>query len=147
MGRLILPHRARVYLDANIIIHLVEGNPVHEAALSHLLRMIESGAISTVSSELSLAEALVKPYSERNQALAGIYERLFAKGKQLEVIPIDRTILREAARYRVELGIKLPDAIHLATAMTSQCRVLMTEDTRFRMPRSIELARLSDLSS
>ncbi len=44
-----------------------------------------------------------------------------------------------AARYRSVLGIKLPDAIHVATALAAHCDVLLSNDQKLRVPDGIAL--------
>lgn len=47
---------------------------------------------------------------------------------------IDRAILIEAARLRSSLRIRLPNAIHVATAMLAACELFLTNDQRIRTP-------------
>jgi predicted nucleic acid-binding protein len=58
----------RVYLDTNIWIYASEGYPPFIYNLSQLFQSIDQGNLNAVTSELSLAEALVKPF--QNQDLA-----------------------------------------------------------------------------
>jgi hypothetical protein len=51
-----------VYLDTNIFIYTVEGYAPEEAFLRELLAALEDGRFTAITSELSLAEVLVKPF-------------------------------------------------------------------------------------
>ena len=51
-----------VYLDTNMFIYTVEGYAPEEAFLRELLAALEGGRFAAVTSELSLAEVLVKPF-------------------------------------------------------------------------------------
>ena len=146
MGRLIIPPGARVYLDANIVIHFIEGFPANQLQIDELLARIESGNVKAMTSELTLAEVLVKPFTDDNVALINVYEALFAGGTQLEVLPVSRTVLRQAALHRAATRNKLPDAIHIATAIEASCPFILSEDSRLRMPAILEHVRLADLS-
>ena len=86
------------------------------AFIAELFREFEVGHASAVTSELTLAETLVKPLEIDRQDIADLYVDLIQNSDHLIVIPIDRSILVHAAHYRARLGIKLPDAIHVATA-------------------------------
>jgi hypothetical protein len=66
----------RVYLDANILIYALEGFALFSTELQLLFDAIQEGRIHGVTSELSLAEVLVKPMLEDNFELRVAYERL-----------------------------------------------------------------------
>ena len=75
MGRLSDLAGSKIYLDSNIIIYAVEGFSEYAARVQALLEAMDSGEITTVTSELTLAEVLVKPKQDQNQALEGAYRR------------------------------------------------------------------------
>lgn len=54
-------------------------------------------------------------------------------------------ILIAAAHLRAEHGLKLPDAIHAATAQLTHCERLLTNDARFKTLSGIEVILLSQL--
>ncbi|MBL8907199.1 MAG: PIN domain-containing protein [Rhizobiales bacterium] len=60
---------------------------------------------------------------------------------ELPVLPIDRAVLLNASRLRSELGNKLPDAIHVATALAEDCDRFVTSDKGIALPSGIDLAR------
>lgn len=106
-----------VYLDANVFVYAVEGFPEHQPFVDELFRSIDDGHIAAVTSELTLAEVLIKPLETRRDDVVAIYKELLQSSEHLNVVPIDRAVLASAARLRAGLGIKLPDAIHVATAI------------------------------
>ncbi|MBD0385183.1 MAG: PIN domain-containing protein [Nostoc sp. C3-bin3] len=62
------------------------------------------------------------------------------------MIPVNRQVLIEAAQLRASINIKLPDAIHAATALLAQCSTFLTNNQRFRsVPVSVIL--LSEINS
>ncbi|WP_299429966.1 type II toxin-antitoxin system VapC family toxin [uncultured Meiothermus sp.] len=122
----------KTYLDVNVFIYALEGFPEVSHALETLFKAIDSAAIQTVTSELALAEALIKPIQNTNIQHQAFYEMAIRSRRGLEVVPVLRTILLEAARLRGTTGLKLPDAIHLATALSSGCEVFLTNDHRIK---------------
>ena len=124
----------KVYCDVNIFIYALEGFPEIEAALKALFKGIDTGTIDAVTSELALAEALIKPFENRNVQHQAIYDAAIRNRKGLEVVPVSRNVLIEAARLRGTSGLKLPDAIHVATALQSGCAVFLTNDDRIKHP-------------
>ncbi len=51
-----------VYLDSNVFIYAVEGFAERRPFVEGPFRQIDSGRIDAVTSELTLAEVLVKPF-------------------------------------------------------------------------------------
>jgi predicted nucleic acid-binding protein len=80
----------RIYLDANIIIYIVEEPVPLSAGQLALFKAIDDGSIAAVTSELSLAECLVYPLTANDPRLASAYEQFLGNSAGLEVIPIDR---------------------------------------------------------
>jgi predicted nucleic acid-binding protein len=83
---------------------------------------------------LTLAETLVMPYRQGNDALIAIYRDLFTLPPfGFSVIPLSAAILEQAARLRaMTTSLHLPDAIHLATAQSEQCDLFVTNDSRLK---------------
>ncbi|MCB1441367.1 MAG: PIN domain-containing protein, partial [Nitratireductor sp.] len=80
------------------------------------------------TSELTLAESLVKPMADRDAELAERYFRVLAPQSGIEVREVSREVLILAARIRAEKRVKLPDAIHLATAQATGCDRFVSND-------------------
>jgi len=82
-----------VYLDANVFVHAVEGFPEHQAFVDELFRSIDDGHVFAVTSELTLAEVLIKPLETGRDDVVAIYEQMLQSSEHLNVVPIDRAIL------------------------------------------------------
>jgi predicted nucleic acid-binding protein len=135
------------YLDTNVLIYFVEGHAIFRALLEELFTAIARGRMRAVTSELSLAEVLVKPLVEKNDAVAAIYRRLLGQGSTIEVAPVSRAVLERSAEIRAVHGGRAFDAIHIASALSAGCVSILSEDARLNVPSNIRLVRLSDLSS
>ncbi|MEW6776248.1 MAG: PIN domain-containing protein [Bdellovibrionota bacterium] len=83
-----------------------------------------------MTSELTLAEALIKPLRMGNYALAEDYKQAIQPRDAFRVVPIGREVLEEAARVRAHAGLKMPDAIHAATARLAGCSHFVSNDLR-----------------
>ncbi len=141
---MIAPAAPSIYLDANILIYLVEGYAEQKAALGCLLDVFENGRVNFVTSELSLAEVLVQPLRQNRPDLIQRYEQLLAPGSGIAVAAIDFTTLRRSAEYRAANGGSLLDAIHVATAASSDCSIFLSEDARIKVIEPIKHFSLSD---
>jgi len=120
----------RLHLDTNILIFAVEGFNPWTAALHDLFVAIDDRAIYTFTSELTLAEVLAKPLAAAAGDLIAKYDQMLAEDSIIGVVPIDRPILRSSAELQAQLGVKLADAIHLATAQQAACDFVLTNDER-----------------
>lgn len=56
-------------------------------------------------------------YQNQDLVKQTTYKQLISNSQNLTVIPISRQVLIEAAQLRANFSIKLPDAIHAATAL------------------------------
>ena len=133
MGRLILAF-SRIYLDANILIAALGGDAISDIA-SPLLDIIGSVAPSAavapfVTSELSLAETLVRAIRNGDERQEQGFDNALTSSGWLETVPVSRGILWAAASLRARHPrLKLPDAIHMATALSADCPHALTADT------------------
>lgn len=133
----------RTYLDANIFIYLFEAPAAYQATLGALVHALDAGMLDAVTSELSLAEVLVKPMREA-PAYVPIYRQYLHSRPHFDVLPVTRTLLIEAARLRATTRLKLPDAIHAATALEARCGVLLTNDGRLKRLPGLDILQLAD---
>ena len=99
-----------------------------------------------MTSEITLAECLVKPFADKNIPAIEIYISLLGEQPSLPVIPISRMILLSAARLRAETRLKLPDAIHVATAKWAGCTAFITNDRRVREGSGVPVILWDELS-
>jgi predicted nucleic acid-binding protein len=146
MGKVSAELGQRVYTDANIVIYAVEGFAAYLDQIRALMTAMNTGEITTVTSELTLAEVLVKPLKDQNPTIQQAYKTFLSPTPALEVVPIGRDILEEAAQWRATTRLKLPDAIHLATALRSKCDSFLTNDDVFRNLGLPQIKMLPDVS-
>jgi predicted nucleic acid-binding protein len=90
----------RVYIDANILIYVVEGTSNFAAELTTFLEAVDQGLIELVTSEFTLAEVLVGPIRSSNAAQTATYETLLSAGRFIDVTAVDREVLRRCAEIR-----------------------------------------------
>ena len=134
----------RVYLDTNVFITAFEHAGASSDHAWWVIRAVEDGDIFAVTSELTLAEMLVKPL-ERGQAdLAEGYGKMMVSGSHFEVMPVHLDILIEAASIRARRkAIRLPDALHIATAKALACSFFISNDRRLSLPEGMRLLAVS----
>jgi len=85
-----------------------------------------------MTSELTLAEVLAKalPHARRSYFDLIVWSNIF------QLCPVTRDILIETADYRRvnRKKVKLPDAIHVVTAIRGRCRALLSADKGLKLP-------------
>jgi len=136
-----------LYFDTNLFIYAVEtteANHPYLAVIDRLFSMAEQGEIQAITSELSLAEALVGAYKNSSE-LVVLYEGLLSNKPELAVLPIDKAVLRSAAYTRTVVKIALADAIHVATAVNEQADIFITNDDKLRVPDGMKKIGLTEI--
>ena len=146
MGRVSAELGAKVYLDTNIVIYAIEGFADLANQIQALLQALDDAQIVAVTSELTLAEALIKPLKDQNQPRQQAYKKFLTPTSVLQVVPISKEILEEAARLRATTKLKLPDAIHLATATLNGCDCFLTNDDSFKSITTANIKILSEIT-
>jgi predicted nucleic acid-binding protein len=123
-----LPLGALVVVDTAPIIYLLEGNSKFLPLFMGLFEADAAGELHIAISTITLAEVLTGPLRGGQDALAQRYEKALAS---YAVVPVSSTIAALAARMRARYGLKLPDAIQLATALDLEAVALVTHDRDF----------------
>lgn len=146
MGILTALQSSKSYLDANVSIYALEGYPEFRSDLTSLFEAIDRSELSTVTSELTLAELLVKPFQRNDIHGEAKCRSLVRHRPGLSVAPVGSETLVEAARLRAATGLRFPDAIHFATATVTGCHVFLTNDHRFRTIAGLRIVLLSEVA-
>jgi len=128
-----IPKGSRVLLDTVALIYFLEENERYSKSAEKIFNRIESGQLQGVMASLVFAELLVPLYRSGDpQAATGLSNRL-RNFRNLEVIPLTTEISMGAARLRADYGLRTPDAIHAATAISTQSTGILTNDKHLKV--------------
>src|SRR4030067_1571779 len=116
---------SRVYLDACIVIYLMENVAPFSEKTRHFLS--RNGDEILCVSSLVRMEVLIKPLRESSAILTADYEEFLAAQNWLR---IDDSTFERALQLRARYGLKTPDALHLAVAQPHGCDEFWTNDDR-----------------
>jgi predicted nucleic acid-binding protein len=112
MGQLVIPSGSKVYIDTSVLIYTLEVNRDYFSLLQPLWIKFQTGEIELISSELILMEVLVLPLRNNNESLVSDYEQLLLNSA-MQLVPIEQSILRQAANLRATNSLKTPDLFML----------------------------------
>jgi len=135
-----------VLIDTGVWIYHFEQHAEFGAAAGQVIESLEDGRFRGVASELTLLELTVRPLQLGRQDVADDYETLLSYFPNLELVPISREILMEAAALRARHRLRTPDAIQIATGLAEGATLAVTNDAGWRALPRIEIVNLSDLN-
>jgi predicted nucleic acid-binding protein len=134
-------------IDTSLFIYAFERHPTFGALSRDLLRAIADGRLVAVASTLVLAEVLVAPFKAGRAELVDGYTARLTAMPNLRLLEPGVAICRTAARLRAERpSLRLPDALHLATAIEGGATGFVTNDRDLRSAPELAIVRLSDLT-
>ena len=134
-----------VGLDTPVFIYFIEEHPRYFPTIEPLFQAIENGLLQAVTSGITLLETLVQPLRNQDRELAIEYEAILKQSRNLDFIELTTPLLRSAAHLRADTGMKTPDALQIAAALSMQCTSFVTNDRRLPEIRGLEVIQLEDL--
>ncbi len=134
-----LPDGATVTVDSAPIIYFLEDHPKLAARYLPLFDAASRGDIYIVVSTITLAEVVIGPLRVGNEVLAAQYHRALRASHNWRITPLTEEIAFLAARIRVSRKLRLPDAIQVATAVSTGSFALVTHDVDFKGVREIRV--------
>ncbi len=116
-----------IYVDANVIIRLLEGLPAVRAPIEARLAPHRRTQGFLATSRLSRLECRCKPLREANHSLVALYDTFFTS-VEVVLLDLDSAVIEKATELRAGLNVKTPDALHLASAILTGADVFLTGD-------------------
>ena len=121
------------FLDACVVIYRFEGSDRLRDQVREVLASLEREGpdLEVAVSRLSRVECLAKPLRQKDREALARYDEFFGN-TDLRIVELTGEVIESALRVRVETGLKTPDAIQAACAMTlSGSVVFVTGDRGF----------------
>ena len=141
-----LPEGSWVTVDTAPIIYLMEDHPTLLEPYLPIFERIEVGALHGVISTVTLAEFLTGPLRNGDEILADRYYQALVNNANWTIQEFDAPVSFTAARIRTRYGLKLPDAIQVATAIHTNSSALVTHDRDFASVTEIPILTSDSLS-
>jgi predicted nucleic acid-binding protein len=148
MGRLSkrLGSISKVGLDTTVFIYHFEAHPIYSPLTRELLSEIEKGVRKGITSTITLMEIIVKPLSLGRNDVARKYEALLMNFPNMEVVDLDRDVIREAARLRAKYRLRPPDALQVSACLLGGVGAFISNDRHLgRLKEKSDIVILDDL--
>lgn len=123
-----LPQNALLLIDSAPLIYVLEDHPQHAAIFQPVFEAHGKGLVRFAVTTVTLAEVLTGPLAHEDEELAATFR---ATLKSWIVVDLDAEIAESAARLRATLGLKLADAVQVASALAVRADALVTHDRDF----------------
>ena len=121
-----------ISVDTMIFIYFLDRNPRYFEMSELILKSIESGTVQGVISILAIAELLTTPAKANDTQTAHQLEMYLRNFPNLQIKDVDINVARTAAQIRANSGLKMPDAIQIATAIVAGADAIIGNDKQWR---------------
>ena len=122
----------RILLDTNVFVAVKNKAEPFYTESSNLLEMIDNGKMECIVPSLVVAELCTGYYQEDDEEGAEELLAALLTTPTYKIIPMDHDIACKAGKIRARLGIRLPDAIVVATAITNKVTAIVTYDEEMK---------------
>lgn len=131
-------------LDSNIFSYHFHKHPIFGPLAKEIFDALSINKLRAVTSIITLTEILsVKVVGSRVKQL----EIQFSETPNLTTLDVNHEIASEAAKIRREYGLRLPDAIQLATAVVTNQQAFISNDDKLKRVKEIKVIILDDLQT
>jgi uncharacterized protein len=133
-----------VYLVANCVIYLVELNLIWGPKLIARVSELRSAGYRIAIGDLARTECLAQPFLKGNATVVADFQAFFSS-PDIDVLTLTAGVCERAARIRAAslFQLKVPDCLHLATAIEHGCDLFLTNDVALRRCTQIAVEILS----
>ena len=131
-----MPAGALLLVDSAPIIYTLEAHERFAERFAPMFQRHAAGELLLAVTTVTIAEILTGPLRVGEEALAKRYR---AALDACQVVELTSDIAESAARLRGQYGLKLPDAIQLASALAINADALVTHDRDFARVRGLRV--------
>lgn len=143
VAALMARHRGhKVYFDTNVFVYVLNGAPGLAQTSVAWLDACMRGDLIGITGDLTLAELLVQPLRLNDAGAAAAVREMLLESGAVSLVAHDRACFERAAWLRARHGLKMPDALHLATAQGAGAACLVTNDHRLTTLDGLEVISL-----
>jgi predicted nucleic acid-binding protein len=131
-------------LDTAPFVYYIEDVAPYADLLDPVFSLLENHTLQGVTSAVTLAEILTKPFADKNFSLVDEIKFTLKSFSSLSITSVDEKLAEAAALIRARYMIRLPDALQLAAAIQAGATLFLTNDKRVKKIDAVEVVILSD---
>lgn len=136
-----------IFIDTAPFIYFIERNNRYHQLVEQVITLLDNRQAKGVTSTITLLEVLVLPLKEGKQKIAARYKAVLLDSAGLTTFEITHEISERAAGLRAKHGLRTPDALQLATALTAKADYFLTNDAAMKKIHGIRVLLLDDFLS
>ncbi len=121
-------------VDSAPIIYVLEQHHKLAPRFRPLFERQAAGEIQFAVTTITIAEVLTGPLKSGEEALAKRYRAVM---DSWQVVNLTSDIAESAARFRASLGLRMADAVQVASAMAINADALVTHDRDFSRVKAL----------
>ena len=134
-----------IFLDTAPFIYYFEDHKTYADRMEALLAAGMESGCRFVTSLITYIEVLTLPEKRGNHRLAAKYRDYFTNSNALSIHPLDLIVADATVRIRARHGLRTPDAIQIATALSCGADHVVTNDKQWRIVPDLPVVVMDEL--
>jgi predicted nucleic acid-binding protein len=134
-----------IFIDTSPIIYYFEENEKYIGRLAELFDSVYANDVQIVTSMITYIELISYPVKLGNSQLAAKYREYLTNSDTISLYPLNIIASEAAVKYRVNYGLRTPDAIQLGTAECCGADYVLTNDKAWKKIRELNIINIDDL--
>ncbi|MEP6640052.1 MAG: type II toxin-antitoxin system VapC family toxin [Chloroflexota bacterium] len=123
-----IPPGATILIDTSVALAYLTGTELASPAAEQLFdAFVATGRNAAALSVVTVGEILVRPFKAGPSAVATA-EGFLRHFGEIRLLDVTYDVAREAARIRAATGLRMPDALVIASALISEVEIVVTND-------------------
>ncbi len=138
-------HGKTIFLDTAPLIYFFEENSAYFKMVEPFFLANKKGSFNILSSVITLSEILIRPMLLNDNHLTEVYRDSLSNSTNFKLVEVNKDIAVLASELRVKYGYKTPDALILASAISSNADYILTNDKHLKSFKEVEVITIDEL--
>ena len=127
----------KAVLDTNIFLNVINQEEPFFSDSRALLDLVDDGRLFGVVSTISVAELSVGYYAAGDEAGLRRFLLHLLSSENYQLVDVDSNVAELAGKIRTETGLRLPDALIIASGLKAGADRVVTGDEEFKRAEKI----------